>query len=233
MPTRFPDLGPGWQVAARYRAARSIGGDAYDVYPAQPGRDGQLGLSIADVTGKGVTAALVMAFTRAVLRAAAYNGSGPGDALRRTNRVLVTDARTGLFVTAFAGELDVATGRLRYASAGHEPPLLVRAADGRVRELELPPTTLLGAFEDFDAPETEMDLAPGDLLVAFTDGVTDAADATRARFGDARFQAALGDVAAGGADAAVAGVLAKIDAFVAGEPAADDITLLAIARARA
>jgi sigma-B regulation protein RsbU (phosphoserine phosphatase) len=228
MPRALPQPA-GWRLASAYRAAREVGGDFFDAYEL-PARPGHLGFVVADVTGKGVTAALVMAFTRAVLRAAAYNGVGPGDALARTNRVLVTDARTGLFVTAFAGELEVATGRLRYASAGHEPPLLVRAGDGKVTELALPPATLLGAFMDFDAPETDLELAPGDLLVAFTDGVTDAADASRTRFGDARFQAALGAVAGAGPDGAVSGVLAAIDAFVAGQPAADDITLLAIGR---
>jgi serine phosphatase RsbU (regulator of sigma subunit) len=228
MPRALPQPA-GWRLASAYRAAREVGGDFFDAYEL-PARPGHLGFIVADVTGKGVTAALVMAFTRAVLRAAAYNGVGPGDALARTNRVLVHDAQTGLFVTAFAGELEVATGRLRYASAGHEPPLLVRAADGQVRELALPPATLLGAFTDFDAPETLIELAPGDLLVAFTDGVTDAADASRTRFGDARFQASLAGVAGAGPDGAVAGVLAAIDAFVDGQPAADDITLLAIGR---
>jgi len=230
MPRNLPQP-DGWRIASVYRAAREVGGDFFDAYDL-PARPGKVGFIVADVTGKGVTAALVMAFARAVLRSAAYNGTGPGDALLRTNRVLVNDARTGLFITAFAGEVDTATGELRYASAGHEPPLLVRAADGSVSELELPPAVLLGAFEDFEAPETIIQLAPGDLLVAFTDGVTDAINAERERFGDARFQSALGAVAAGGPEAAVEGVLAAIDAFSADEPAADDITMLAIGRLR-
>ncbi len=228
MPRNLPQPA-GWRIASVYRAAREVGGDFFDAYDL-PARPGQVGFIVADVTGKGVTAALVMAFTRAVLRSAAYNGTGPADALARTNRVLVRDAQTGLFITAFAGELDTTSGQLRYASAGHEPPLLVRRRDGLVRELDLPPSVLLGAFDDFEVPETTIDLESGDLLVAFTDGVTDAIDAARTRFGDDRFQAALGAVAAGGPDAAVAGVLAAIDAFSAGEPAADDITMLAIGR---
>jgi len=230
MPRALPQPA-GWRLVSAYRAAREVGGDFFDAYEL-PARPGHLGFVVADVTGKGVTAALVMAFTRAVLRSAAYNGTGPGDALTRTNRVLVTDVRTGLFVTAFAGELEVATGRLRYASAGHEPPLLARAA-GSVEELDLPPATLIGAFAEFEASEQEIVLGYGDLLMAWTDGVTDATDAARTRFGDGRFRAALGEVAAGGPDAAVAGVLRAIDEFSAGQPAADDITLLAIGRLRA
>jgi len=228
MPRSLPQPA-GWRISSAYRAAREVGGDFLDAFelPARPGR---IGFVVADVTGKGVTAALVMAFTRAVLRSAAYNGTGPADALARTNRVLVNDARTGLFVTAFAGELDTATGRLRYASAGHEPPLLARANAGRVDELDLPAGMVLGAFADAEVVEASLDLEPGDLLLAFTDGVTDAWDAGRSRFGDARFQAAFGACAAAGADAAVAGVLAAIDAFSGSEPAADDVTLLAVGR---
>src|SRR4029077_8516322 len=132
-----PPQPPGWEIATAYRAARVVGGDFYDAFDL-PGRDGTgplVGLVIADVTGKGLTAALMMAFTRAVHRAAAYNGTGPSDALERTNRVLVRDARTGLFVTAIGATLDPAYGRFRYASAGHEPPLLLRAGASGVEEL--------------------------------------------------------------------------------------------------
>lgn len=227
MPRVFPQPA-GWRIASVYRAAREVGGDFFDAYDL-PARPGKVGFIVADVTGKGVTAALVMAFTRAVLRAAAYNGTGPGDALVRTNRVLVKDAVTGLFVTAFAGEFDTATGDLRYASAGHEPPLLVRAG-GEVAELPLPDAMMLGAFPDFEAVETTVRLEPGDLLMAYTDGVTDAWNHDKARFGDRRFADALGAVAGRGPDGAVEGVLAAIDAFSAGMEAADDITLLAIGR---
>jgi serine phosphatase RsbU (regulator of sigma subunit) len=228
MPRALPQP-EGWRIASAYRAAREVGGDFFDAYEL-PARPGNIGFVVADVTGKGVTAALVMAFTRAVLRAAAYNGTGPSDALARTNRVLVNDARTGLFVTAFVGELDTASGEVRYASAGHEPPLLVRAPDGQVRELDLPPSVLLGAFADFDAPERSLALDPGDVLVAFTDGVTDAMNGDRTRFGDARFQAAVAAAAPRDPGVIVEAVLVAIDAFSGDEPAADDVTLLAIGR---
>lgn len=159
MPRAFPDLGPDWQVAARYRAARSIGGDAYDVYPAHPGKEGQLGLGIADVTGKGVTAALLMAFCRAVMRSAAWNGTGPADTLARVNRVLTRDVRTGLFVTALVAELTTATAQLRWASAGHEPPFLLRPGGSVV---ELPAGgSMLGLFDPADTVEHRRRLRPG------------------------------------------------------------------------
>jgi sigma-B regulation protein RsbU (phosphoserine phosphatase) len=230
MPRSLPQP-EGWRIATAYRPAREVGGDFYDVYEL-PRRPGWIGFVVADVTGKGVTAALMMAFTRAVLRSAAYNGDGPADALARTNRVLVNDARTGLFVTAFVGELEVASGRIRYASAGHEPPLVVRGPDRTVAELELSDAVLLGAFLDFGVIEGSVVLGPGELLVAYTDGVTDACDASGARFGEARMRDALAATVTGTADTAVSDVLGAIDAFAGDEPAADDITLLVLGRER-
>src|SRR6185369_4428873 len=132
-------------------------------------RPGTLGLVIADVSGKGITAALMMAFARAVLRAAAYNGSGPADALLRTNRVLARDARTGLFLTALVAQLEGTSGTLRYAAAGHEPALLLRSGSTRVSEL---PSNgmLLGLFDPIPVEEATATLRPGDLMLAYTDG---------------------------------------------------------------
>lgn len=228
MPATVPEP-DGWKIATAYRAARIVGGDFYDAYelPARPGR---IGFVVADVTGKGVTAALMMAFARAVMRSAAYNASGPADALERTNRVLAGDARTGLFVTAFVGELDPATSRLRYAAAGHEPPLLFRAATGRAADMDVPGTPLLGAFTPLAATELEVRLAPGDVLLAYTDGVTDAQDAGGSRFGDGRLRTTVEAAARGGAAALLASVLAAVDTFASAVPAADDITLIALER---
>jgi serine phosphatase RsbU (regulator of sigma subunit) len=228
MPATVPQP-DGWRIATAYRAARIVGGDFYDAYelPARPGR---IGFVVADVTGKGVTAALMMAFARAVMRSAAYNGSGPADALERTNHVLAGDARTGLFVTAFVGELDPATSMLRHAAAGHEPPLLCRAATGRAADIDVPGTPLLGAFTALGATELEVRLAPGDVLLAYTDGVTDAQDPDGTRFGDGRLRATVEAAAGGGAAALLASVLAAVDTFARGSPPADDITLLALER---
>jgi sigma-B regulation protein RsbU (phosphoserine phosphatase) len=228
MPQRFPDLGPDWQVAARYRAARSIGGDAYDVYPYKPGAEGRVGLGIADVTGKGVTAALLMAFVRAVMRAAAWNGTGPADTLARVNRVLTRDVRSGLFVTALVAELTAAGGVLRWASAGHEPPLLLRP-DGRVRELAAG-GSMLGLFDPVDTVEHRRRMGPGETVVLVTDGIADAADGRSRRFGPVRLRRALRGAAGLGAEATLDAVLGAVDLFAAGVPQADDLTLVAIHR---
>jgi serine phosphatase RsbU (regulator of sigma subunit) len=223
-----PPQPSGWEIATAYRAARMVGGDFYDVFdlPAAPG---SVGLIVADVTGKGLTGALMMAFTRAVFRAAAYNGSGPADALERTNRVLVREARTGLFVTAIAAQLDTATSTLTYASAGHEPPLLARASTADVEEL---PSggRMLGVWDGMPGTDRVIGLDPGDLLVFITDGITDALRADGERFGGSRLRDVLAGAAGLSALEAVSGVLDAVDRFAGAAEQADDLTLLAVRR---
>jgi phosphoserine phosphatase RsbU/P len=228
MPTA-PTQPPGWEIATTYRAARVIGGDFYDAFEL-PATRGWIGLVVADVSGKGLTAALMMAFTRAVLRSAAYNGAGPADALERTNRVLVRDARTGLFVTALAAVLDPTRGTLTYASAGHEPALLARSGSGEIEELPAG-GLMLGLGASVGTTDEVIELEPGDLLVAYTDGITDAVAADGRRFGDERLRAVIADHRADSAGEVVAAILAAVDAFAGSTDQADDLTLLAVRRA--
>ncbi len=129
LPRRFPDV-PGWRFAADYEPAREVGGDLYDVFRLRAGGD-RVVLLIADVTGKGVPAALLMADTKALLHAAADNATGPADALARVNRILAIERRSARFVTAAMAEVDARSGEVRLAIAGHEPPLVIHA-DGLV-----------------------------------------------------------------------------------------------------
>ncbi len=223
-----PPAPEGWEIAFAYRAARMVGGDFYDVYDL-PATGHRLGLVVADVTGKGLPAALMMAFSRAVMRAAAYNGSGPSDALQRTNRVLVRDARTGLFLTALMAVLDPADGRLRYASAGHEFPLLRRRGSRRPRELSSQ-GAMLGLFEHPSVRDRTVTLQPGDLFVAYTDGVTDAAAPDGRRFGSERLIEVIREVGEATAQEVVATIMTALEQFAGDAEPADDITLLAIRR---
>src|SRR5262245_45489118 len=131
-----PDV-PGYDISAHYEAAREVGGDFFDLFRLRK-RGRPLSVTIADVTGKGIAAALLMAFVRPLLHAAIDHTTGPAQALERTNRILVEERRSSLFITALVGRLDLPTGRLTLANAGHEPPLIVRA-DGS------PPVWLDGA----------------------------------------------------------------------------------------
>ena len=230
MPVTPPTF-PGWEIATAYRAAREIGGDFFDLYEL-PGRASMLGFVVADVTGKGVTAALMMAFSRAVLRSAAYNGAGPADALRRTNRVLVHEARTGLFLTAYVGWLDTTSGVLRWASAGHEAPLIIRGSTGRVSRLRAA-GELLGLFDPLTLRDRSTVLRPGDVLVAHSDGVPDTRDPDGRFFGDRRYLDLARRSASAGAQALVASVVDGAERFRGAAAAADDLTILAISRAAA
>lgn len=227
MPTDLP-VPRGWEIATGYRAARMVGGDFYDVYTL-PSARAMLGLVVADVTGKGLPAALMMAFSRAVMRSAAYNGRGPADALRRTNGVLVRDARTGLFLTALVARLDPIAGRLRYANAGHEHPLLRRRASRRVRELRAP-GAMLGLFDQPSVADRVVTLAPGDLFFVYTDGVTDATASDGRRFGLERLVDVILEAGEVSASAVVANVVAAVNSFVGDAEPADDMTLLALRR---
>lgn len=228
MPGVPPSVGD-WALATYYKAARIIGGDFYDVYEL-PDPPGSVGIAIADITGKGITAALLMAFARAVMRSAAYNSSGPADTLERTNRVFKGDVRTGLFLTAFVARL-LPGGIVRHASAGHEPALVWRARTRRVNQTGSA-GGMLGLFATTGAVAQNLRLAPGDVLLAYTDGATDARDGDGRRFGERRLRQAFAAAASGGPAATVDGVRAAIEGFCSAAPEpADDLTLLAIARA--
>jgi sigma-B regulation protein RsbU (phosphoserine phosphatase) len=226
VPLAAPDV-PGWEVASRYEPAREVGGDFFDAFRPR-GRSGELALVIADVTGKGIAAALLMAFARPLLHAAIDHARRPAVALERTNRILVDERRTALFITAQVIALDVGSGRFRLANAGHEPPLISRAAGG-LEEVDAR-GVLVGAFSTLALEERAGDLAPGDLLLLYTDGVTDARAPTGERFGDERLRAIVAAAKATSAQDLVDEIARASAAFGAGEPAADDITLLAVRR---
>jgi sigma-B regulation protein RsbU (phosphoserine phosphatase) len=237
-----PPVIDGWEIAIAYRPARQVGGDFYDLYEL-PGRPSLIGFVVADVTGKGVTAALMMAFSRAVLRSGAYNGTGPADALRRTNRVLVREARTGLFVTAFVGWLNTRTGILRWASAGHEAPVLIRrgsrqgsrqAARQVARISRLGSAGgMLGLFDPLPLRDRTTQLGPGDTFVAHTDGVTDARNERGEFLGEPRYLEIVRAHGADGATSLTRSIEAAVDHFQGTAPSADDLTIVAVSRAEA
>ena len=224
----IPPEVPGYDVAAHYEAAREVGGDFFDLFRLRR-RGHPLSVVIADVTGKGIAAALLMAFSRPLLHAAIDHTAGPAEALERTNRILVEERRSSLFITALAARLDLRTGRFRVANAGHEPPLLVRA-DGSPIGCLLGSGPLIGAFGRLDVPEVETDLAPGDLILLYTDGVTDARSPSGERFDEWRLIETVQGVRDGTAQEVVAAVSETVCAFQEPAEPADDITIVAIRR---
>ncbi len=227
LPSTFPAFPerPEFDLHALNTAARSIAGDFFD-FELLPG--GRLYFTIADVSGKGIPAAMFMAVTRTVLRNLVRTTDSPAAMLDGLNRVLVPDNRRSMFVTMFIGIYDVVSGRLVYANAGHPEPRIV-APDGRCTVLGEPTGPLVGVIPDAawaDAPAT---LARGETLLAFTDGVSEAGMGDRPLYGLPRLDAllrTLGGRTARDVCAAVAGDVAAYQ----GEHASDDLTLVALRR---
>jgi len=187
MPHTTPDV-PGLDVAARYVPSSRLGGDFYDAFELH----GRVGLVVGDVVGKGVAAALLMAHVRASLRAHTQTIDDPALAVQHVNRDLCRDTLENEFATLWLGLLDPASGSLSYCSAGHEPPLVVRVgAGGSVELRELTGGGLVAGI-DAEHPYTSYNetLDPGDVLVVYSDGVIDARNFDRARFGRARLREA-------------------------------------------
>jgi serine phosphatase RsbU (regulator of sigma subunit)/putative methionine-R-sulfoxide reductase with GAF domain len=216
-----------WQFAARWRTARQVGGDFYDVIELPNNR---LGLFIADVADKGMPAALFMALTRTLLRAAAIERNSPVDVLRRVNDQLLPDTQQGMFVTAVYGVLDVATGGFTFVNAGHNPPFWVKA-DGGTEKLTRT-AIALGVIEQPEMRERTILLAEGDMLMLYTDGLTEAFSPAGELFGDERLADSLGCIPCN-ADEILMAVEERLNEFIETVPLGDDMTMLAIKRAGA
>jgi len=224
LPERCPSP-PGWQVAVDWRTARGVGGDYYDLIEFG---DGTLGVSIADVSDKGVPAALYMALSRSVLRAASLDSRSPAETLKRANQVLMQDTRSGMFITTIYAIIDLESGLTRYARAGHNPALYV-TRDGKVTLLE-PVGIALGIVTDPRLVEETFTLGPGDMLVLYTDGVTEALNEIDDEFGMER----LIDVVAGSAGSTPEEVIERIhsavQSFVGDSAQSDDYTVVVVKR---
>lgn len=223
LPRSVPQIA-GWEITPYYEPAREVGGDFYD-FIALP--NGHLGLVIADVTDKGVPAALVMATTRSILRAAATRLEAPGAVLARVNDMLVPDIPPNMFVTCFYAVLDPATGRLQFANAGHDVPYW-RSATGALHELRARGMPL-GLMEGMIYEADEVQIGPGDHLLLYSDGLVEAHNPRRDMFSFERLADLVAAAPQSGA-ALIAQLLAELAAFTgAGWVQEDDITLLAVA----
>ncbi len=220
--------------------ARAIGAawpndHALRLLAADPGYIGEiprvpeLGFVIADVSDKGVPAAMFMAMSRSLVRAAALDGSPPPIAMERANRWITRDSESGMFVTLFYGLLDIESGRLRYTSAGHNPPLLYHPASDTFDELRTPGIAL-GVLEEITLHEADICLWPGDVLVCYTDGVTEAIDDAQNEFGVARLRQVIARHATEDATQIVQTILNAVDQHGRGQPPFDDVTLVVIKR---
>ena len=226
LPKSLPQL-PGYDVAAYYQPAREVGGDFYDFFELE---DGRLGLVVGDVTDKGVPAALVMATTRTMLRAAAQRLLPPGEVLQRVNDVLVTDIPPNMFVTCLYAVLDPESGRLVYANAGHDLPYRRRAGRNQGAE-ELRATGMpLGLMPGMGYEEKEIELGKGESVLFYSDGLVEAHDERREMFGFPRLQGLVGAHRSGGSSL-IGFLLSELTRFTGEDwEQEDDITLVTLER---
>lgn len=222
LPKEQPTL-PGWRIATYYQAAREVGGDLYDFLPFE---DGRLGLVIGDVTDKGMPAALVMASTRSMLRAAAQATDSPGEVLARVNDLLYADIPEKMFVTCFYAILDPVSGKLCYANAGHDLPY--RQHGGAACELRATGMPL-GLMRGMRYEEQEVILAHNENILFYTDGLVEAHNAGREMFGFPRLQTLLAEHSGG--TSIIDFLLAELQCFTGeGWEQEDDMTMLTLQR---
>jgi sigma-B regulation protein RsbU (phosphoserine phosphatase) len=229
LPGNPPRL-PGWQLTATLEPAKQTSGDFYDFIPLP---DGRLGLLVADVTDKGVGAALYMALSRTLLRTyAVEHETRPELAFRAAHQRILADTDTSQFVTVFYGILDPATGTLTYSNAGHNPPYLVSAQNGAaIQELEnTGPPLGLRMFKDITWEQGVARIAPGDALVLYTDGITEAQDAQEELFEEERLMGVVRANLGRSAQAIQHALVTGVHEFVGGAPQADDLTLMVLVR---
>jgi sigma-B regulation protein RsbU (phosphoserine phosphatase) len=213
----------GYEVAAHLEPARAVGGDLY-VHFVEGGR---AYFMLGDVSGKGVPAALFMARTKTLFDALAPHATDPGSLLEELNHRLCAENEQGMFVTGICGVLDPGSGELLFASAGHEPPLRV-GPNGPPAPLEVDGGPILGLLDHARFPLNRTRLAQGESLLAFTDGVTDAADVRGVLFGAERLVDAIKQSAPDDAQALTETVFRVVQQFAEGAPQADDITVLSM-----
>ena len=221
LPTQFPK-GPGYGVYGKMEAARNVGGDFFDVLYLN---DGRIGLAIADVSDKGVPAALFMMSSRTLLKSIALDHTGPGKVLGQVNDLLQEDNDAGMFVTVLYGVYDPSNRELTYANGGHNSPLVVHS-DGTSTLLPLTDGIALGVAPSVEYRQNTVTLSPSDTVIFYTDGVTEAMNGDGEQFGLDRLRKVFEATPPEDPEKANLAVFEAVNAFVGDTPQSDDITCL-------
>jgi serine phosphatase RsbU (regulator of sigma subunit) len=231
LPKLFPPFGAfgELEIFAEMRPAKDVGGDFYDCFAIDENRFAAL---VADVSGKGVPAALFMMKAQSVIRSGALSGAPPDAALAAANEELCRDNDTGMFVTAFLAIYDKERGEISFANAGHNPPLVASGRD--VRWLGVEKNFVLGAFGGIDYSLQKIPFAGGDALILYSDGVTEMMNGSREMFGEDRLLSLAGNIFAAERSAretadAVSGAAGE---FAGGADQSDDVTILVMKKIR-
>lgn len=224
IPEAQPDI-PGCTVAGYWEAARQVSGDFYDFMELS---DGEWGIAVADVADKGIPAALFMALSRTILRTVAFNRRKPAQVLERTNQLIYNDSTSDLFVTVFYAVWNPNTATLTFSSGGHNPPILLRN-DGSVSLLEVDGIAL-GVLESINLAQKSIRLGPDDIIIFYTDGVTEAMNEDYDEFGLERLCLVANNARHGTPKAMIGAIRQAINDHVGGTPQFDDITLVILKR---
>ena len=225
LPTRFPQ-GRNYSTFASMEPARNVGGDFYDVILLDRGR---IGLAIADVSDKGVPAALFMMSSRTLLKGAAIGNYDPGPVLQEVNDLLCENNDTMMFVTLFYAIYDPDTGKLTYANGGHTAPV-VRHKDGTSTLLPLSGGIALGVVEEMEYAQETVDILPGDVVFFYTDGVSEAMNENGEEFGVHRLNEVLGAITSNDPEEVNRAIFEAVREFAGDMPQSDDITCLTLCR---
>ena len=223
LPKVFPNTSS-YQVFGNMEPAREVGGDFFDIINLS---DGRIGLAIADVSDKGVHAALFMMSSRTLLKGAAIGKSNPADVLSEVNNLLQEDNDASMFVTMFYAEYNPANGSLAYANGGHNPPIIVHA-DGSSTVLPQTNGIALGIMPDMQYEQSTVNLSPGDALVLYTDGVTEAINIQNEEFEMERLRAVLTDARSRDVREINHAVFQAVQEFAGDMPQFDDMTCMTL-----
>ena len=225
LPTKFPKR-DNYDVHASMKPARSVGGDFFDIVTLDAGR---IGIAIADVSDKGVPAALFMMSSRTLLKGSAIGLGAPGDVLQEVNNLLCEDNETAMFVTLLYAVYNPDSGRFTYANGGHNPPVVINA-DGESTQLPLTGGVALGLVSGLEYEQNSIVLQPGETVVLYTDGVTEAMNIDQEEFGMERLEQLFMGSAPANAEEANAKVFEAVNEFAGDAEQSDDITCMTLRR---
>jgi len=222
----FPEIADKLDIAASMTPAKDVGGDFYDLFRID---DERIGFVIADVSGKGIPAAIFMAVSRTLIRATGVRGGSPAECIAYSNKLLAAESVDCMFVTVFYGIININTGEINYCNAGHNPPYVLKH-DGKVEELPTMGDCMVGAIDGLPYHEATLQLEKGDALVMYTDGVTEAMNIDYQQFGEERLKETLEDVAMHNCQEMVDAIKSDVAAFAGEAEQSDDITVLTLKR---
>ncbi|HNS17991.1 MAG TPA: SpoIIE family protein phosphatase [Bacteroidales bacterium] len=226
LPKKFPPFPDrtDFDIHAFMNAAKSVGGDFYDFFLID---QDHIGLVIADVSDKGIPAAIYMAVSRTIIRAAAIKGLPPKECLEYSNQLLCKENVNQMFVTVFYGILNTQTGEFHYTNGGHNPPYVI-SRGGMVRSLEKTGDVVLGAIDDVPYHQKSTKFQPGEALFLYTDGVTEAMNVNYELFSEARLESALKAASQNTPGEIILQVSSAIENFTLGAQQSDDITMMVV-----